>query len=299
MHIRNKLPLILTFSLFALPFGVTNAITLGDGNSQFVIDTAGGGITTFEVDGVNHFWEQDFLYDITHENGQQLQAPGFEEIGMFDDGGGFYGTPDTTSLSGTNGVTLTYVLASLTIDVSFLLTGGAFGSDNALIAETYQITNTSGGELTLNLFAYTDIDLGGSFTSSGNDQGEVLTDTIIPFTAFRQFDTDMGLQMIARTTTSDGVDQPSNWMVGTGDGFTGTVRVQLYDTTDTYLDNSIATGPADLQMAAEFVRTLANGESFSYTQSLELSSTVPVPSAVWLFGSGLLGLIGISRRKKV
>jgi hypothetical protein len=28
-------------------------------------------------------------------------------------------------------------------------------------------------------------------------------------------------------------------------------------------------------------------------------STVPIPSAVWLFGSGLLGLIGISRKKKV
>ena len=28
-------------------------------------------------------------------------------------------------------------------------------------------------------------------------------------------------------------------------------------------------------------------------------TTVPVPAAVWLFGSGLLGLIGVSRRKKV
>ena len=26
---------------------------------------------------------------------------------------------------------------------------------------------------------------------------------------------------------------------------------------------------------------------------------VPVPAAVWLFGSGLLGLIGVTRRKKV
>jgi len=25
---------------------------------------------------------------------------------------------------------------------------------------------------------------------------------------------------------------------------------------------------------------------------------VPVPAAVWLFGSGLIGLIGIARRKK-
>jgi len=28
------------------------------------------------------------------------------------------------------------------------------------------------------------------------------------------------------------------------------------------------------------------------------AAMVPVPAAVWLFGSGLLGLIGISRRKK-
>jgi hypothetical protein len=26
-------------------------------------------------------------------------------------------------------------------------------------------------------------------------------------------------------------------------------------------------------------------------------SAVPVPAAVWLFGSGLLGLIGVARRK--
>lgn len=28
------------------------------------------------------------------------------------------------------------------------------------------------------------------------------------------------------------------------------------------------------------------------------TTTVPVPAAVWLFGSGLLGLVGLSRRKK-
>ena len=29
------------------------------------------------------------------------------------------------------------------------------------------------------------------------------------------------------------------------------------------------------------------------------TSPVPVPAAVWLFGSGLIGLIGVARRKKV
>ena len=30
----------------------------------------------------------------------------------------------------------------------------------------------------------------------------------------------------------------------------------------------------------------------------DVTTTVPVPAAVWLFGSGLLGLVGIARRKK-
>jgi hypothetical protein len=31
----------------------------------------------------------------------------------------------------------------------------------------------------------------------------------------------------------------------------------------------------------------------------EISGVVPIPAAVWLFGSGLIGLIGVARRKKV
>lgn len=32
--------------------------------------------------------------------------------------------------------------------------------------------------------------------------------------------------------------------------------------------------------------------------SVNIVSTVPVPAAVWLFGSGLIGLVGLARRKK-
>ena len=40
-----------------------------------------------------------------------------------------------------------------------------------------------------------------------------------------------------------------------------------------------------------------SGESFT-SSALVRTSVVPVPAAVWLFGSGLIGLIGIARRKK-
>ena len=42
-----------------------------------------------------------------------------------------------------------------------------------------------------------------------------------------------------------------------------------------------------------------SGAQYSEVFNITIASTVPVPAAVWLFGSGLIGLIGIARRKKV
>jgi hypothetical protein len=42
------------------------------------------------------------------------------------------------------------------------------------------------------------------------------------------------------------------------------------------------------------VKVLDPAERFTYASF----TPIPVPAAVWLFGSGLLGLVGISRRKK-
>jgi hypothetical protein len=41
----------------------------------------------------------------------------------------------------------------------------------------------------------------------------------------------------------------------------------------------------------------SNGPAFSFSSSA--TAVVPIPAAVWLFGSGLLGLVGIARRKKI
>jgi hypothetical protein len=47
------------------------------------------------------------------------------------------------------------------------------------------------------------------------------------------------------------------------------------------------------------IATIFNGEDFTRAQFVATGpAAVPVPAAVWLFGSGLLGLIGVARRKK-
>ncbi|MCK5869910.1 MAG: VPLPA-CTERM sorting domain-containing protein [Methyloprofundus sp.] len=49
-----------------------------------------------------------------------------------------------------------------------------------------------------------------------------------------------------------------------------------------------------------FVRLTGAGINGQYALNIQNAgpSTVPVPAAVWLFGSALMGLVGVSRRKK-
>ncbi|MBT8117405.1 MAG: VPLPA-CTERM sorting domain-containing protein [Gammaproteobacteria bacterium] len=44
-------------------------------------------------------------------------------------------------------------------------------------------------------------------------------------------------------------------------------------------------------------KSIFNGEDFTRAQ-FQAVTPIPVPAAVWLFGSGLLGLMGIARRRK-
>lgn len=78
----------------------------------------------------------------------------------------------------------------------------------------------------------------------------------------------------------------------------------------------VITDPSELSLAYDFglINDIGNGYTnfildpniwmgtqyeFDIYGNDPLVNSVPVPAAVWLFGSGLLGLIGIARRKKV
>lgn len=96
------------------------------------------------------------------------------------------------------------------------------------------------------------------------------------------------------STIYAGINLPALRMsFGGNDYFTGQTSPLFsdLDLADATLDNTQlayrtgSTGPF-------YYYDLSN-QTFSYT----LTSTVPLPAAVWLFTSGLLGLIGITRRK--
>jgi hypothetical protein len=58
--------------------------------------------------------------------------------------------------------------------------------------------------------------------------------------------------------------------------------------------NGTTTSPPQSYIAG--TATLGTNGTLTFTQN---TTAVPLPAAVWLFGSGLLGLVGVSRRRKI
>lgn len=83
------------------------------------------------------------------------------------------------------------------------------------------------------------------------------------------------------------------------DTITGTSKMGLINT-DVYSGGSFVF----LNNAADFSLLTANNWSITssfdaaFTMNFSSASPVPVPAAAWLFGSGMLGLVGVARRKK-
>lgn len=96
--------------------------------------------------------------------------------------------------------------------------------------------------------------------------------------------------------------------LATGDDAIGSAAVSLWDYNG-FIDilpeaNASSIGPiSDVQSTAGSFNVVLNYGEFDqfvgYANSSGFASAVPIPAAVWLFGSGLIGLIGIARRKKV
>lgn len=63
-----------------------------------------------------------------------------------------------------------------------------------------------------------------------------------------------------------------------------------------WYDDNLTDGMDFVKMDYEYA--LPGDDSFDEGHALVRDTVVPVPAAAWLFGSGLIGLIGLARRKK-
>lgn len=291
---------MLTYNNAAFAVSCENGLDgycLTDGNANFSIvhDTAtdqyGMDMT---VDGKTQVWVLDFMVD----NPDVKRAP---HAGT----DSYVGALDGT-LTGTNQVSMANkdIGGYGTVGLDFTLKYD--GMDAATLLQTFTFTNTSGATITdLSFLALTDVSLGG-FGQGFFDQGELTTfDGTMP-TGYRQWSNNTaGLDYELHASVDVAVD---SYEVSAADFNTpctnGDLCDRAYNDIALALTDSVHVGQDDLIMAARWLRTVANGETFSYTQTFKVFDPlnppppIPVPAAVWLFGSGLLGLVGLARRKQ-
>ncbi len=84
--------------------------------------------------------------------------------------------------------------------------------------------------------------------------------------------------------------------------------IELYDDTDTLIASVLSPNASGFfgltsDMAIDYVIIRngvfpGGGNDRFFIDNLSADAVVPVPAAAWLFGSGLIGLIGLARRKK-
>lgn len=162
---------------------------------------------------------------------------------------------------------------------------------------------------TLNLYSACTTGGGGGFIAAcvGDAGTSTTTDVVLQGSSWAEGDAALGWGDITQSSTpSASFTQTSN-----ADGW---ISVDVTDLLAAMLTSGIDNGFALTQEDYGVVRTGAGAVAVSafcdsestsgacamgdFSPYLEITpSAVPVPAAVWLFGSGLLGLVGVARRK--
>jgi len=107
-------------------------------------------------------------------------------------------------------------------------------------------------------------------------------------------DLDASSILIARVGGPGTISDPTPRRIQFGDLFTAPVEITGFTLTTVGSNLSSSAITFDAHSVTVNFASTSWAEGSSASIALE---TVPIPAAVWLFGSGLIGLVGVARRK--
>jgi len=240
-------------------------VTLEDGNSLVRVNlNSQSGMDTWQVDGVDHLFQQWFWYRIGQGAEQSLDTLGYQ--GHIVSNTNFDPRDDTVVASYSNG--------QLAAEVTFGLQGGLAGDGNSDILEQIRLVNVGTSVLEINFFQYSDFDLGGT---AGGD-----TVFIPGGNVAQQFEGGVAFQETVVTPAA------TRWQAGPF----ASIRNLLNDgvATDLNMDGGPYTG--DMTWAYQWTIALAPGDSFLISKDKIIT---PAPGAMALLG---LGGLAMARRRR-
>jgi hypothetical protein len=231
-------------------------ITLTDQNSIAQVNAATqAGMFNWLVDGQDQLAQQWFWYRVGPTSAESaintISAP-------------VVTTPNARSL------TLLYANSTLSVQVDYLLTGGAAGSGQSDISESIRITNSTQSPLDFHFFQYSDFDL------SGSDSVQLKLGPNQYFLA----DQTGGSGTLAETVNTPAANH------GEAGLFPATLN-KLNDGIPTTLNDVTSAGPGDATWALEWDVTIAANSSFLISKDKRLA-VVPEPSTWALISLGLI-----------